>query len=120
MYNKRGNARNVGRTLSVASVLAVLSSLPSAADAQQVLAGGVAAPTVQATAASIRTFWTSDRFLSARPMEVHPSEAFAAQSLSALSAQAAQAASVGGPGSRPVVKVDANENNFVHAPVDLD
>ena len=120
MYEKLVNARNAGRTLSVASVLAVLSASPGAANAQQVLADGVAAPTTQAAAASASMFWTADRFLSARPMAVHPSEELAIQSLAEQAAQAAQAASVGGQGSLSVVQVDADNNNFVHPPVNLD
>lgn len=111
--------RGVGRALSVASVLAVLFAVPATANAQsavaQGMAVGAAAPAAQATAA--QAFWSPDRLLSARPMEAHPSENFTMQPQSAE--QTPQGPPAGAAGSPPTVIVQPNENNMVHAPVNL-
>jgi V8-like Glu-specific endopeptidase len=120
MYDNHVTSRSARHALSVASVLALLSALSDTANAQQGLAPGVTAPAMQATGASVTAFWTADRLLSARPIEVHPSESFAPQSLSAQSGPTSQEARVGWPARPPTVSVDAKANNFVHPPVSLD
>jgi hypothetical protein len=124
MYKEVAANRAAGRALSVASVLAAVFTWPAITHAQSVVAQGVAvgvsAPVAQATMA--QAFWSPDRLMNARPMDVHPSDSFTMQPLSAgqTPQEAPQGAPMGAPGSAPTVVLQPNENNMVHPPISLE
>jgi hypothetical protein len=120
MFKERIAYRVAACALNAASLTAIISVMPATADAQSVLVKGVAvgvtAPATQATAAQV--FWTPERLLSAKPMEVSPSNRFNQAPLAA--GPAPLSSPTGEPGSPPTVTVAPEEDNMVHPPISPD